>query len=213
MSMRAKDARDSETPRAGARKPTVGELGRGFDARLIAAAGVMIAVVFVMTRSVQITIGPGGYVHFGDIAIYVASFLLGPIVGLIAAAAGTSLADVSSGYGSFAPGTFVIHGLEGLAAGLIAWRGGLRRMIIAVIVGGAIVVVGYFLYQLIFIPAGVLDADEGKSAFATALAAVWPNTFQVGFAAIIAIPLVLAIRQAYPPIKRWGAGPSWVEEE
>lgn len=208
MGMRANDARRADERR----KLTVGELGRGFDARLIAATGVMIAVVFVMTRTVQISIGPGGYVHFGDIAIYVAAFVFGPVVALIAGAVGTSLADISSGYGSFAPGTFVIHGTQAFLAGLIAWRAGLHRMVIGVIVGGATVVIGYFLYQLIFIPAGVLDADEGKSALATALAAVWPNTFQVLFAAIIAIPLVLAIRQAYPPIKRWGAGPSWVEE-
>jgi uncharacterized membrane protein len=98
-------------------------------------------------------------------------------------------------------------------AGLIGWRAGLPRLVLAVVVGGAIVVIGYFLYMLILIPAGVLDADEGSGAFATALAYVWPNTFQVLIAAIIAIPLVLAIRKAYPPIQRWGAGPSWVEED
>ncbi len=198
----------------GARNVSVSDIG-GVDVRLIAATAVMIAVVFVMTRVVQITIGPGGYIHFGDIALYVASFLFGPVVGAISGGTGTALADLSSGYGAWAPGTFVIHGLQGFVAGLIAWRGGLARTILAVIVGGAIVVVGYFLYQWILISAGSFssfEADEGKSAFATAAAAVWPNTFQVLVAGIVAVPLILAVRQAYPPVRRWGAGPSWVEE-
>jgi hypothetical protein len=37
--------------------------------------------------------------------------------------------------------------------------------------------------------------------------------FQVFVGIAVAIPLVLAVRQAYPPIRRWGAGPSWMEEE
>jgi uncharacterized membrane protein len=197
---------------SGGRKVSVAEIGRGFDARMIAITGVMIAVIFVLTRSVQIPIGPAGYIHVGDIGIYVAAFVFGPLVALIAGASGTALADLQSGYGAWAPGTLVIHGLQAFVAGLIAWRGGLPRMIMAVVVGGAIVVIGYFLYMLIFIPAGLLEADEGQSAIAAALASIWPNTFQVLIAAIVAVPLVLALRQAYPPIRRWGAGPSWVEE-
>jgi energy-coupling factor transport system substrate-specific component len=187
-------------------------LSRGVDARVVAAAGVMLAVVFVMTRSVTFNIGPGGYIHTGDIAIYVAAFLFGPLVGLVSGAAGTSLADVSLGYGNWAPGSFFIHGLQGFVASYIGWRGGLPRLILAVIVGGAIVVVGYFLYMLVFIPLDVLEGEEGKTAIAVAWAAVWPNTFQVALAAVVAVPLVYAVQRAYPPILRWGAGPTWVDE-
>lgn len=194
------------------RRVTAAELGRGFDARMIAATGVMIAVVFVMTRFITFTIGPGGYLHLGDIAIYVAAFLFGPLVALIAGAVGTSLADLHLGYGAWAPGTFVIHGLQALVAGLIAWRRGLTPMVIAGVVGGAIVVVGYFLYQWAMVSAGSLDPDEGETAFATAANYLTANMFQVGVGIAVAIPLVLAVRQAYPPIRRWGAGPSWVEE-
>lgn len=188
-------------------------LGSGFNARMIAITGVMLAVIYVLTRSVQIGIGPGGYVHMGDVGIYVASFLFGPIVALVAGAFGTSLADLTSGFGNWAPGTFVIHGAQAFAAGVLGWRGGLRRMIPAAIVGGAIVVIGYFFYMLLFIPAGLLDADPGKSAFATALAAVWPNIFQVLFGAVVGIPVAMAVRRAYPPILRWGGEPGWIEEQ
>ena len=196
------------------RQVSLKELGvaGGVNARMIAVTGVMLAVIFVMTRSVTISIGPGGYVHMGDIAIFVTSFLFGPVVALVAGGLGTALADISLGYGAWAPGTLVIHGLQGFVAGLIAWRGDVRRMVIAAVVGGAILVVGYFLYMLIFIPVGLLDGEEGKTTFAVAWAAVWPNTFQVGFGAIIGAPLALAVRAAYPPIQRWGGDPGWVEE-
>ena len=193
-------------------KATTAGISRGMDARVIAVAGVMLAVVFVMTRSVTFSIGPAGYVHVGDVGIYVAAFLFGPIVALIAGGAGTALADLSLGYGQWAPGTLVVHGLQAFVAGYIGWRAGLPRMVTALVVGGAIVVIGYFLYMLIFIPVGVLDGEEGKSAFAVSAASIWPNTFQVLLAAVIALPLVLAIKRAYPPITRWGAGPTWEEE-
>ena len=172
------------------------------DARTIAAAGVMLAFVFVMTRVPQVPIGPSGYIHLGDTAIYAAAFLLGPIVGTFAAAFGTMFADLSAGYGSYAPGTFVIHGLQGLAAAIIAWRKGLPHMVAAVIVGGAIVVVGYFLYQWAVLQQGIGVAAEG----------LWPNTFQVVAGAAIAIPLTLAVLRAYPPVSTFGQRTTWTEE-
>ena len=51
------------------RRVTAADLGIPTDARLIAVTGVMIAVVFVLTRFVTFSVGPGGYLHLGDIAI------------------------------------------------------------------------------------------------------------------------------------------------
>ena len=50
------------------------------SATLVAIIGVMIAVIFVTTRFTEIPIGPGGYIHLGDTAIYFTSFVFGPIV-------------------------------------------------------------------------------------------------------------------------------------
>lgn len=126
----------------------------GADPRTIALAGVMFALVFVMTYVPKVPIGPGGYVHLGDAAIYATSFLFGPVVGFFAAAFGTTFSDLAAGYGSYTPGTFVIHGLQGL---------------VAAVIGGAIVVGGYFLYQWLVLREGIGPAG----------AALWPNTFQV----------------------------------
>lgn len=169
--------------------------------RLIALAGVMIAVVFVATRLIQVPI-PGGYVHLGDIAIYFASFTFGPLVGAIAGTLGPTLADLSSGFANYAPGTFVIHGLQGLVAGLIGWRAGLWRMALAGLVGGVILVGGYFVYDFFILRVGT----------GTAIADVWFNLGQAATGAIISIPLVLAVRKAYPPIETWAARRAWQEE-
>lgn len=197
----------------GGRRVSAADLGIPTDARLIAVTGVMIAVVFVLTRFITFTVGPGGYLHLGDIAVYVAAFLFGPLVGFIAAAVGTTLADLNLGYGAWAPGTFVIHGLQGLVAGLIAWRRGAGPMIVAGLVGGAILTVGYFSYQWMMVSAGSLDPDEGETAFATAVNYITANMFQGFIGMVVAIPLVLALYQAYPPVRRFASGGSWVEEE
>jgi energy-coupling factor transport system substrate-specific component len=175
--------------------------GRGVDARTIAMAGVMLAFVFIMTWLPKVPIGPGGYIHLGDAAIYVAAFLFGPVVGTFAAAFGTTFADLAAGYGVFAPGTFVIHGLQGLVAALIAWRRGMPRMVVAVIAGGAIVVIGYFLFQ-----AYVLREGIGASAVY-----LWPNTFQVIAGGAIGIAATVLVRRAYPPVTSFGQPVVWQE--
>ena len=172
------------------------------DARTIAVAGVMLAFVFVMTWVPKVPIGPGGYIHLGDAAIYAASFLFGPIVGTFAAAFGTMFADLAAGYGAWAPGSFVIHGLQALVAALIAWRRGLPAMVVAAAAGGAIVVGGYFLYQWLVLGSGI----------GTAGASISPNTFQVLAGAVIGIPLALAVLRAYPPAAGFGRRTTWHEE-
>lgn len=177
---------------------------RQFDLSALAVAliGVMLAVVFVTTRFTQIPIGPGGYIHLGDTAIFFASFVFGPIVAMVAGAFGTAFSDLTSGYANYAPGTFIIHGLQGLVAGIIAWRGGLQRMILGAVAGAAILVAGYFIYDFAILRLGI----------GTAVSDAGLNLFQVSAGAVIAIPLVIAVRQAYPPITTWGSRRTWREE-
>ena len=175
---------------------------RPVDSRTVATAGVMLALVFVMTRLPQVPIGNAGYIHLGDAAIYVASFLFGPVVGAFAAAFGTTLVDLSTGYGSFAPGTFLIHGVQGLAAALLAWRRGVLPMLVAVVVGGVIVVAGYFVYQWLALGQGLGPAVQGLGL----------NTVQVAVGGALGILITIAVRRAYPPVTTFGQHSSWDEE-
>lgn len=175
------------------RRPT-----SGIDSRLIAIAGAMLALVFVLTWVPKVPI-PGGYIHLGDAAIYAASFLFGPLVGLFAAAFGTMFSDLAAGYGSYAPGSFAIHGIQGLVAGYMAWRRGLTAMILATVVGGAIVVGGYFVYQWLILGEGVGAAG----------ASVLLNILQVVVGGGLGIALVIAVRRAYPPVDTFGQATVW----
>ncbi|MGA7672360.1 MAG: ECF transporter S component [Nitrolancea sp.] len=172
------------------------------NAVVVAIIGVMMAVIFVTTRFTEIPIGPGGYIHLGDTAIYFTSFVFGPVVAGIAGGFGTSFSDLSSGYANYAAGTFIIHGLQGVVAGVIAWRGGLNRMIMGAIAGAIVLVVGYFIYDAAILQLGIGTAwtDAGL------------NLFQVASGAVIGIPLVLAVRRAYPPINNWSYRRTWQEE-
>jgi uncharacterized membrane protein len=167
----------------------------------IAVIAVMIAVVTVFTLAVRVPIPgtPGGYVNFSDVAVYFAAFIFGPWVGFVAGGVGTALADLI-GYPATAPVTFFAHSLEALAAGLIFWRfKSLRGMLLGWAVGTFIMVGLYYLGEPIF---------AGYSQPQAALE-VPPNILQAAVGGLVGIPLVYAVRRAYPPITRIGLGQTW----
>lgn len=88
----------------------------------IGLSAVMTALVFAATMLQVQTPITRGYLNLGDSMIFVAAFLGGPYTGFIAGSIGSALADIVSGYGYYAPGTFVIKGLEGFIAGYLYWR-------------------------------------------------------------------------------------------
>jgi uncharacterized membrane protein len=153
----------------------------------------MIAIVFVLTRVIQIPTPAKGYIHLGDAGVFFSAFAFGPWVGAVAGGLGTGLADVTSGYPQWAIASFLIHGLQGWVAGWATqrWRGA-AGLLLAAIIGGVIVVVGYLLAGMVL------------SGVAAALAEVPMNIIQVAAGAVVAVPLFLAVRQAYPPIVRLG---------
>lgn len=122
--------------------------------RTLASTGIMTALVLGLTLIHIATTGEG-YVHLGDIAVYFASFAFGPWVGMVAGGVGAALADVLSGYGQYAPLTLVVHGLQGLVAGLIASRDPrVRKLVLGVLAGAAVILVGYYLGEYFIEPLG-----------------------------------------------------------
>jgi len=167
---------------------------RGLDVRMIAVVGVMIALVCVFTLTIRVPFAPtGGYFNFSDVAIYFASFAFGPWVGFLAGGVGTGLADIFGGFAHFAPWSFLIHGLEGLVAGYFGRRG-TRGMVIGWALGAVIMVAGYFLVELVLYGFGPAAGE-----------AISVNVPQVVVGGIVGIPLVLAVRRAYPPITQMGS--------
>lgn len=170
------------------------------DARLAAVTAVMTAVVFVLTRLVQIPTPIQGFVHLGDAAIYFAAFAFGPWVGAVAGGLGTALADLNSGFAQWAIFSLLIHGLQGFLAGVITQRvRGLAGLVLATVVGGVVLVVGY------------LGAGTILLGFGAAATEIPANILQALAGGLIGIPLYLLVLRAYPPLSQWKSTRTWTE--
>src|SRR5690349_14012134 len=101
-----------------------------------------IALVFVATypfSSLFPVPSTQGYYDPGDIMIFVAALTFGPIVGGISGGLGSALSDALGGFGTFAPFTLIIKGLEGYMVALVVRRGLSRKtLLLAWLIGGLI---------------------------------------------------------------------------
>lgn len=145
------------------------------------------AVTAIATMLIQIPSPMNGYVNMGDCFVLLSAWMLGPIHGTAAAAVGSALADIISGYLIYAPATLVIKGLMALAAYAVfgaAQRVGercrARHVLIAVsaVCAEVIMTVGYFAYAAVIF-------GEGLSA----VASISGNLVQGVFGAVSAYVL------------------------
>lgn len=159
-----------------------------FTTRHVAASGVMAALVCVTTLLITFPIpATQGFFNIGDVMIMVAALTFGPLVGGIAGGIGSSLADMIGGWYSYAPFTLVIKGIEGLLAGFILSKSRSKRLpviIVAWVVGGTEMVLGYFTAQAFILGYGI----------AGAVAEIPFNIVQAAVGGILGIPISLALR-------------------
>jgi uncharacterized membrane protein len=111
------------------------------------AAALIFAITAFIRVPVPIVTG-GAYVNLGDAVIVLFSVLLGGPIAAIAAAIGSGLADFAAGAPIYAPATFLIKGLMGFIAGAIAYNRSSKRLILAAVICGAVMILGYGLYEL-----------------------------------------------------------------
>ena len=159
-----------------------------FGTREIALAAVMAALVSVSTLLIQFPIpATQGFFNVGDAMVMVAALTFGPIVGFFAGGFGSALADFVGGWYVWVPFTLVIKGLEGFLAGSIVvldeGNRGVRTKIVAWIVAGSEMVVGYFLVQYYMYGLGA------------ALTEMPFNILQMVVGGILGIPLSIVIAQ------------------
>lgn len=159
---------------------------RNLSVKALTMAGVMAALVFVMTYLPKVPVlVTGGYVHLGDGAIFLAALLLGPL-GIPAAAIGSGLSDVLGGYLVYVLPTVVIKGLVALIAWKIWKEGSWLRAVIAFVLAEAVMVLGYFAFEAVMY------------GMAAAWAAVGPNCIQ----GIAGVALGLVCHALYPRMKQ-----------
>lgn len=81
----------------------------------------MTAFVFITTSIIKIPIPfTNGYIHAGDMCIFIAGILLGPFYGGFAAGVGSALADFLGGYAHWVLPTLIIKTLMGMIIGYFA---------------------------------------------------------------------------------------------
>lgn len=125
--------------------------------RKLVISAMMAALTYIATMVIQIPSPMNGYVNLGDCFVLLSGWLLGPWYGGAAAGIGSMLTDLLSGYGHYAPGTFVIKGLDALVAALLFRAMGRTSTaaLVSGLVGETIMVAGYFGYAALLLGKGL----------------------------------------------------------
>ena len=82
----------------------------------IVFSALLAALACVATMIVKIPSPMKGYINLGDCIVLLSGFLLPPVYGFLAAGLGSALADLFAGYITYAPATFLIKGAMALVA-------------------------------------------------------------------------------------------------
>lgn len=161
------------------------------NSKEIAASIVFAATVAATTLVVRVPIpGTGGYFNLGDAMVLTAALLFGWRVGAFAGGVGSALADLI-GYPLFTPLTFVVKGSEGFVAGRLRSSENPWRNVMAVIVGAAIMVAGYFLGETLMPWYGGLAGAIEELPF---------NLGQAGSGIILSLLITKAVTKAAPEL-------------
>lgn len=120
--------------------------------RKLVIAALLAALTCVATMIIKIPSPMKGYLNLGDCVVLLAGWILSPGYGFLAAGLGSALADVLSGYVTYAPATFLIKGLMALVAfyGYKVFHkklGSLVSEILSGIAAEILMIVGYFVFE------------------------------------------------------------------
>lgn len=107
---------------------------------------MFIALTTVATMLIQIPIpATKGYINIGDTILICAGLLLGKTAGGVVGSIGSALADLLSGYGYYAPITFVVKGIEGFLAGYLKEKN--INFVVCGLIAGLVMALGYFIAE------------------------------------------------------------------
>ena len=157
--------------------------------RLIVLSALFAALACVATMVIRIPSPFKGYLNLGDSVVLLSGWLLPPVYGALAAGLGSALADLFSGYVTYAPATFVIKALLAVAAHFCALtlakhtKPGIARLISGLV---AIVILagGYLLFE------GILYG------FAPSLVNVLPKALQGAAGLVLGLAMVRIVEKS-----------------
>ena len=153
----------------------------------IVITALMAAMVCVATMIIKIPSPMKGYLNIGDCIVLLCGWLLSPGYGFVAAGLGSALADMFSGYITYAPATFLIKGSTALIAfacfKLMNKRlGRLPSQIIGAVLAEIVMVFGYFVFEGFmygFVPSAVnIPANAVQGAAGLILGIILVKVFE-----------------------------------
>ena len=153
----------------------------------IVITALMAAMVCVATMIIKIPSPMKGYLNIGDCIVLLCGWLLAPGYGFVAAGLGSALADIFSGYITYAPATFLIKGSMALIAvacfKLMNKRiGKLPSQIVGAVLAEIAMVLGYFVFEGFmygFIPSAVnIPANAVQGAVGLILGIILVKAFE-----------------------------------
>lgn len=153
----------------------------------IVIMALMAAMVCVATMIIKIPSPMKGYLNIGDCIVLLCGWLLAPGYGFVAAGLGSALADMFSGYLTYAPATFLIKGSMALIAfacfKLMNKRiGRLPSQIIGAVLAEIVMVLGYYVFEGFmygFIPSAVnIPANAVQGAAGLILGIILVKVFE-----------------------------------
>lgn len=138
-------------------------------------AALFAALAYCATLIIHIPSPIGGYLNLGDCIVLLAGWLLGPAYGAAAAGLGPALADLTLGYTSYIPGTFVIKALMAVVA-YYAAKAVPGKTVVKSVVSGVlaevVMVGGYFCFEATILGNGLGAAVGIASNLMQALAGI-----------------------------------------
>ncbi len=138
-------------------------------------AALFAALAYCATLIIHIPSPIGGYLNLGDCIVLLAGWLLGPAYGAAAAGLGSALADLTLGYTSYIPGTFVIKALMAVVA-YYAAKAVPGKSVVKSVVSGVlaevVMVGGYFCFEATILGNGLGAAVGIASNLMQALAGI-----------------------------------------
>ena len=153
----------------------------------IVITALMAAMVCVATMIIKIPSPMKGYLNIGDCIVLLCGWILAPGYGFVAAGLGSALADMFSGYLTYAPATFLIKGSMALIAfacfKLMNKRiGRLPSQIIGAVLAEIVMVLGYYVFEGFmygFIPSAVnIPANAVQGAAGLILGIILVKVFE-----------------------------------
>lgn len=159
------------------------------DITQMVITAMFIALTYLITSYINVRIpfiaANGGLVHLGNVPVFVAATLYGKKIAGLTGAVGMGLFDLTCGWVAWAPFTFVICGLIGVAYAWVVQKHPTKfYMILAVALAVVIKVSGYYMAE------GIIYGN-----WIAPVSSIPGNVVQIVVAGIIAIPLSLALKK------------------